>query len=344
MADAQTKQVASLPATARRTVDEDPPATVQMVRTDYGGQIAVHDFGGDPKLGHVVLLPANGFHGLCYKALAGHLRSQLHCYAIDAPDQGSSGPAPPDGNFYDHYITAVRAFLDHFALPGCHVFGHSSGGLTAAALELRAPGSFSSLYLYEPVLFAPLITDWYQKHGKGLEHPGAKLAVRRRVTFASKAAALTNYARKPPFHYFRADVLLNYVQHGFAPTSGAHGSTDGTVSLRCSPQAESRVYNEAISISIDVWPHISSIRTHTTVACGTDDPKNTFAEAEKNAPWLVEGIALARLEKYSHVRHLGPMEDPAFIAGRLLKHIQASGDQARWQGLSRRQEVQLSKL
>ena len=37
---------------------------------------------------------------------------------------------------------------------GCCVFGHSAGGLAATLAEQRQPGTFSAMYLYEPVTFS----------------------------------------------------------------------------------------------------------------------------------------------------------------------------------------------
>ena len=37
---------------------------------------------------------------------------------------------------------------------GCHIFGHSAGGLAAVLAEERQPGTFQAMYLYEPVVFS----------------------------------------------------------------------------------------------------------------------------------------------------------------------------------------------
>ena len=37
---------------------------------------------------------------------------------------------------------------------GSCVFGHSAGGLAATLAEQRRPGTFSAMYLYEPVTFS----------------------------------------------------------------------------------------------------------------------------------------------------------------------------------------------
>ena len=44
------------------------PPTVHRILTDGGFEVTVHDFGG-PKHSALLLLPANGFHGLCYEPM-----------------------------------------------------------------------------------------------------------------------------------------------------------------------------------------------------------------------------------------------------------------------------------
>lgn len=53
---------------ASKTAEAIEP-DVSLVSTSYGGKVAVHDFGGNAEGGRLLFLPANGFHGLCYRAL-----------------------------------------------------------------------------------------------------------------------------------------------------------------------------------------------------------------------------------------------------------------------------------
>lgn len=317
---------------ASKTAEANEP-DVSLVSTSYGGKVAVHDFGGNAEGGRLLFLPANGFHGLCYRALAGHLRKQVHCYALDFPDQGRSSPAPGEQNLFEYFVTATKAVLEYMRLEGCCVFGHSSGGLTATLVQLRWPGSFSSMMLYEAVIH-PHDSPWNRD---GI-NPVARVAIRRRAAFSSKAAALANFASKHPFQWFRSDALHCYVAHGM------QDQADGTARLRCSPQAEARCYNAVDGICEQAWPHLCELKVPVTVACGLEEATELFGNTQAASPSIAEQIPGCRLEKYRHLQHLGPMEDPGFVATRVLVHLRAASEPRIWVAMARKAVVDLAGL
>jgi pimeloyl-ACP methyl ester carboxylesterase len=40
-------------------------------------------------------------------------------------------------------------------VPAVRVFGHSLGGVAALAAEVRQPGTFEAMHLFEPVIYDP---------------------------------------------------------------------------------------------------------------------------------------------------------------------------------------------
>jgi predicted alpha/beta superfamily hydrolase len=40
-------------------------------------------------------------------------------------------------------------------MPAVRVLGHSLGGVAALAAEVRQPGTFEAMYLFEPVIYDP---------------------------------------------------------------------------------------------------------------------------------------------------------------------------------------------
>ena len=83
-------------------------------------------------------------------------------------------------------VLAVVGRLD----PPIAGFGHSMGGAALLLAEDRRPGTFRSLFLFEPIVlpddFAPIGSNYM-----------AELARGRRSTFPSRDEALARYASRP---------------------------------------------------------------------------------------------------------------------------------------------------
>jgi pimeloyl-ACP methyl ester carboxylesterase len=55
-------------------------------------------------------------------------------------------------------LQLVSMFLLHMQCVTVHavrVFAHSLGGVAALAAEIRQPGTFRAMYLFEPVIYDP---------------------------------------------------------------------------------------------------------------------------------------------------------------------------------------------
>lgn len=50
-------------------------------------------------------------------------------------------------------VSTTRTML--VLVPAVRVFGHSLGGVVALAAEVRQPGTFEAMYLFEPVIYDP---------------------------------------------------------------------------------------------------------------------------------------------------------------------------------------------
>jgi pimeloyl-ACP methyl ester carboxylesterase len=270
---------------------------VQVPSTD-GVTVAVHDLGGSGE--PLVIAHATGFCAGVYAPLAAELTRRFHVYALDFRGHGET-EAPSLDVLHWHRITddleaCVDAVAGGRAIP---VFGHSMGGACALLLEKRRPGTFTWAYLYEPIVMPPM-TESPQKN------PLAEGAKRRRATFGSRAEALARYAERPPLSTFRADALLAYVQSGFKD------EPDGSVTLRCAPEAESTVFSNSGSITLEDLP---SVHMPVTIATGRVDAEFSPAvlgEAQSTS------LLFGRLERFDHLGHLGPMQDPPSVAASIL--------------------------
>ena len=281
------------------------PTAGPAVRTADGLTLATWDLGGEgPPL---LFLHPTGFHGRCWAPLAQELGVQFHCWALDQRGHGASDRADDyDWRHFSNDVVAALAVLD---LHRPFVVGHSLGGGIALLTEALRPGSFRAIYGFEPIVVS---AGTFPGAGAGASgerrsNPMADLARRRRPAFESRAAAIENYSRKPPFAYFRADVLAAYVHGGFVD------APDGGVTLSCDTESEALVFEAASAAGIADLMRPSS--TPTYLACGSDAPVIGPDQLEHIAGKLgtSEGAPIFT-EVFDDLGHLGPYESPLRIA------------------------------
>lgn len=274
--------------------------------------IAVYDFGGvGPPL---VLMHATGFHGVAYRPMAAVLAGHFHVWAMDGPVHGRSGGPPipagatrlddldPDAVApvmgWDVVGTDLLRVIDELALDRPFGFGHSAGGASLLMAEEQAPGTFRAICCYEPVVLPAEV--WKD----AASQPAlAESALRRRPTFDSYDAAVENFAAKPPMNGFDPAALRDYVEGGFAPAG------DGTVTLRCRPEAESASY--LMATRNRGWEDLGRIAAPVTVLCGGPGKAHFGIDAARA---VAAQIPHGRARELASLSHFGPLEDPALVA------------------------------
>lgn len=272
------------------------------VPSTQGTTIAVHDLGGT---GPTLLIShATGFCGGAYRPLAAALASHHRVFALDARGHGESTP-PADGDFdwsgMADDVAAVAAAIGEVAPGPLHAVGHSMGGAAVLLADHRRPGTFTSAYLYEPIVPpAPIPSG-------PLANPMADAARRRREIFPSRRHALQRYASRPPLGILRADSLHAYVEHGFEDLE------DGTVRLRCRGEHEARTFESTGAIHVGL---VGDVALPTTVAVGGTDP----GMVADMGPALAAALPRATLQRHPHLGHFGPLQEPAGIAAAIVAH------------------------
>jgi pimeloyl-ACP methyl ester carboxylesterase len=273
-----------------------PIAPAGRVTTPDGVGIAYYDLGGDgPAL---LLVHATGFCGPVLAPLAGHLRTQFHCIALDARAHGASDRPPREDFDWHGFATDVLAVIDHLDLEQPYGFGHSCGGAALLLAEEARPGTFAALYCFEPVIYpgddplAPLVEG----------NPLATGALRRREGFGSRYEAMANFAAKPPFDKVDPDALAAYVDNGFAPDDG------GGIRLRCRREDESQVFAHAFSH--DAFAHLAEVRCPVTLACGA----GTDGFGPELLGAFAQRLASSTTVVLPGMGHFGPLEDPGAVA------------------------------
>jgi pimeloyl-ACP methyl ester carboxylesterase len=262
-----------------------------------GVTVVVHDLSSESdSRAPVLLVHATGFHGYVWQPFADHLRHH-HAYAPDLRGHGDA-TAPRSGDFaWDGFADDVLAIVDSLRFEHLDAVGHSKGGAALLLAEARSPGTFRSLYLYEPVVMpAQWAADTVGSN------PLADGALRRRPVFDSRDAAYENFAVKPPFSVLDPAALRAYVDHGF------EDEPDGTVRLKCAPEHESQVYR--MGPQHNAFERLHEVTCPVTVARGGLADFGPAAVAQPVAEALPDG----RLEVFEDLGHFGPLEDPAAVA------------------------------
>lgn len=231
---------------------------MRQVPTPDGLTLALHELGAGER--PALLCHATGFHGAVWEPLALAL-PDLERWAIDFRAHGDSTVAADEPLDWDRFRIDVLAVVDALVLePGSTLgIGHSMGGAALLLAEQARPGTFSGLWLFEPIAPPP----GFFPSTEGGNHL-ADGAARRRPSFASRPEALANYASKPPLGTLRADALHAYVRHGLVT------GDDGAVHLACRPDDESRIFRGGGSH--DAFVQLGTVSCPVVVACGRTEP------------------------------------------------------------------------
>ncbi len=266
------------------------------VQRGDGPDLAVYDLGGDgPDL---LLVHATGFCAGVWAPVAGHLAG-FHVTALDVRGHGrSNAPAldrPPAMSWAGTGADVLTA-VDALGLRDPVAAGHSMGGASLLIAELDRPGTFRSLWAYEPIVFPPEITTSARRH-----NPLAEGARRRRATFPSAQAAYDNYASKPPFDVLDPSGLWAYVHHGFEELA------DGSVRLRCRPEVEAATFE--MGPRHHTFERLGEIATPMVVVRGREEVGPAAV-----APAIADALPHGRLEEHPDLGHFGPLQHPAAIA------------------------------
>jgi lipase len=253
----------------------------------------------------LVFVHATGFHGRCWDEVIRRVPGR-RAFAFDLRGHGRSAKPDPPYSWRDigEDVAALASALD---LEGAVGVGHSMGGHSLVIAGATAPAAFASLLLLDPVIYAP-------------EYYGAPLGgdpsfiKRRRNDWASPAEMYDRFRDRPPFVYWRPEVLRDYCDYGLLPSGGRYV-------LACPPEIEASIYAASNAApSANIHPLLARVTQPVTIIRG-GIPWNVERfdlSASPTTPDLATRFANAKDVLLEGRSHFIPMESPELVSNYLL--------------------------
>lgn len=185
--------------------------------------------------------------------------------------------------------------------------GHSLGAASLLMAEILSPGTFEAVVAVEPIVFPPPFQP-------ADHHPLARLARRRRSSFAGKREAFVNFSGKQVFAGWDPRALEGYVDCGLLPEGEEWR-------LACRPEFEASFF--ASGGAHNAWDRLSEVEAPVHVVAGRDSDTHPSEFAREQT----DRLGNATLEIVEDSGHFLPMEQPgrvAAISAQIIESITSS--------------------
>jgi len=272
----------------------------RLIDASDGVRLAIFDRPGHGTGPTVLFAHATGFCAAVWGPMATSVSAGRHL-ALDFRSHGRSSD-PIDGDLaWEGVARDVRSCLTASDVTGPVVgVGHSMGGAALLLTEAAHPGTFSSIWAYEPIVIDPAHRSAHDNGG--VLSAGA---ARRRPSFPDRETARSNFASKPPLSDFAAASLEAYLDGGFMT------SDDGSLHLLCRRESEARFYE--MGAVHRGWDQLPEITCPARIVRGNADlPGPAWF-----GPAVAQRLPHGELGQFDHLGHMGPMQAPAELAADL---------------------------
>jgi pimeloyl-ACP methyl ester carboxylesterase len=266
------------------------------------------DFGGPGA--PVLMLHGTGLHGRCWAPVAERLGVGLRPLALDLRGHGASGRSP-DGSYpWELFATDALAVLDQLGLSGASGLigvGHSAGATALLLAESARPGTFSRLWLWEPIMAIP--------GGDLTARNSAQFAAsarRRRAHFDSIEDARAHFEGRGQFAQFSPASMEAFLQGAFV------GGEQGGIELACDPDDEARMYEAALSHN--AWGRLAEVRCLARLSGGA----RSTAVPPQDLAQVVSRLPAGEMNVMPALSHFGPFEAPEEIAADIVGQAAAA--------------------
>lgn len=280
---------------------------------------------------NILFSHATGFHGRVFDRTINQLTGKFNCISMDHRGHGRSGrnmTVPLHWDiFADDVVHVAHGWCGANKVVGV---GHSMGAAALLMAALKEPEKFSSLILYEPIIFPFELRLLFSVQ---TDSPLAKLAKKRRNEFKTHEEAFVNFRKKPPMDKFDESVVKDFVSHGLAPSAVIEAtekeicaetlfnnepksnSADESVFLRCDKEFEASIYNTGHRHT--TWNDLPKISVPTLIIAGRSDIQQPSFWANR----LANRIPNSRFSRWDQNSHFGPLENPEMFASAVENFI-----------------------
>ncbi len=268
-------------------------------------KIPAIDFGGNGETLH--FSHANGYPPRAYTPLLHALSTQYHTIAMPLRPLWP-GSNPKSIQDWIPLADDLIQFLDTVQKKPIIGVGHSVGGTTTLMAALKRPDLFQALVLIDPVFMPPWFgLAWRLIHGLGLGqrfHPLVSSAQRRRRSFKSREVMFASYRKKSVFEHIEDSALKICIE------AMTEFQSDGSVTLRYSPEWEVQIYMTGILHDLSIWKRLATLRL----------PILILGAQHSNTFWPQTARRIQRRLDQADIRilpdstHLLPLEKPEIVA------------------------------
>ena len=248
------------------------------------------------------------------------VRNRVEFLALDFSGHGASRP-PRNYDWNRCHVDEVAEVLRAESLPENLIgVGHSMGGATLVALELRNPGTLSRVAAIEPPLFTRLTAGIGRAATAAGLNPIAAAARRRRRVWPDADAAREHIGRRLAADWDPA-ALDAYIAHALRPDADRGG-----VELACDPETEALAVSSPGESVGSLTSGYSGLCAFTLVTCERSR-FSPLGPMVPNAPYYEHLIAPAlgaAVQRLDGVSHLAPHEDPKAVAALIAAEVHAA--------------------
>lgn len=252
----------------------------------------------------MLLVHATGFHARCWDQVVAALPVGTH---VIAPDLRGHGRSYRPASLGDWSATAddVLPLID--VVPGPLVgVGHSMGGVCVVRAAAARPDRFQSLFLIDPVIFAP---EYYLRALPEHSDPADHFVSKRRNHWTGPTEMIERFAGRHPYSGWDPAVLADYCTYGLVVRSDGDG-----YELACPPQLEASAYLG--SAAFNPLAAAATIHCPVTVIRARSGPRAGQLDFSLSPTWPGTASAFPRGTDlhWSDCTHFIPMEAPARLA------------------------------
>ncbi|MCW9033238.1 MAG: alpha/beta hydrolase [Rhodospirillales bacterium] len=260
-----------------------------------------------------VLIHGTAFVAATWRLIAEALSEDYTVYAFDRRGHGASG-VPQDKQFgFRDFAEDLIGFMDGLGLKNVFGIGHSGGGTDMLLAAGMRQDLFERLFIMEPTVVNPDVPPERSGDLPAEYRAYIEQATKRRAVYPDREAVFARYSSRFPLNLWHPEILQDYIRFGFKKSS------DGTVSLLCTPENESLILEPIMLAMINRYHgdshgnpfvFLKHVDCPTVITSSAHSPLPSYKVMADIAAKQVQG---AKRLKFAGLSHCVPQESPEVL-------------------------------